>query len=241
MNAAPLAAHGHDDPARSFHTRAANDLFNRLRGAAPRRIALLRQDAASDRTLIETRFPRAPVESLDLAQLDEPASSDEPFDLIHSLGDLEWRPSLRRRLPRLTQRLRPGGWLAAVLPNDLYEPYRALARMVAAEGPWAATLLPVAKTRPFNPTLEGLYATLRPLCITVEIWETTYLCALPNIEAIVDFAREGALAPFLARLDADQRRPYLERYRDELDGAYPPQADGAILVRLPRIFVLAER
>lgn len=241
MNAAPLPANRSNDPARSFHARAANDLFSHLRGAAPRRIALLRQDAASDRTLIETRFPRAPVESLDLAQLDEPASSDEPFDLIHSLGDLEWRPSLRRRLPRLIERLRLGGWLAALLPNDLYEPYRAVARMVAAEGPWAATLLPVAKTRPFNPTLEGLYATLTPLCVTVDVWETTYLCALPNVEAIVDFAREGALAPFLARLDADARQPFLDHYREQVDAAYPPQADGAILVRLPRIFVLAER
>jgi trans-aconitate 2-methyltransferase len=232
-----------DAPVRDLHARAANDLLGRLRGSTPRRIAILKQDEGSERTTLETRFPRAPIESLDLARLDDPiaAPTHEPFDLIHSFRDLDWRPSLRRRLPALIQHLRVGGWLAALFPNDLYEPYREIGRMVAAEGPWAATLLPIAKTRPFNPTMEALYGLLSPLCASIDIWETTYLCRLASVEAIVDFALDGVVSPFLARIDPDARAVFLDRYRAELRIAYPTQPDGGVLMRAPRIFVLAER
>ena len=73
-----------------------------------------------------------------------------------------------------------GGCLAVEFPNDLYEPSRALMRMIAADGPWAKTLLPIAKTRPFNETMEGLYALLSPICAAVDIWEATYLHAMPE-------------------------------------------------------------
>jgi len=144
-------------------------------------------------------------------------------------------------LPKLVQRLAPGGRLAVQFPNNLYEPNRALLRMVAADGPWAKSLLPVAKAQPFNQTMEGLYALLRPICASVDIWETTYLCALDGVEGIVDFMKASGLAPFLAPLDPSAQRKFLDRYAAELARAYPEQSDGAVLMRFPRIFVLAKR
>src|SRR5580693_6944306 len=79
--------------------------------------------------------------------------------------------------------------------EDLYEPTRALMRMIAADGPWAKTLLPIAKTRPFNETMEGLYALLSPICAAVDIWETTYLHAMPDVAAIVEWMEPTRLAP----------------------------------------------
>ena len=43
--------------------------------------------------------------------------------------------------------------LAVQFPNNPYEPNRALMRLVAADGPWAKTLLPVAKSQPFDETM----------------------------------------------------------------------------------------
>jgi trans-aconitate 2-methyltransferase len=62
-----------------------------------------------------------------------------------------------------------GGWLAVQIPNELYEPSRALARMIATDGPWARKLLPIAKTRPFNGSMESLYSLLRPTSASVDI------------------------------------------------------------------------
>jgi trans-aconitate 2-methyltransferase len=226
-----------------YQERPASDILCRIHGEAPRRIADLRSEPRSTKALLARRFPEAEVESLEPSQAEggaSPRSGDE-FDLIHSDVDLELLPSLGRFLPVLLAHLRPAGHLAAHFPNNLYEPNRALARMVAADGPWAKTLLPVAKTRPFNATMEDLYDLLVPLCASVEIWETTYLFALTGVEAIVDFMKASTLAPFLAPLDARSRRQFLERYLAELKQAYPVEPNGAVLLRHPRMFVLAER
>ena len=47
-------------------------------------------------------------------------------------------------------------------------------------------------------------------------------------------------APFLAPLDQTDRREFLNRYAAELGRAYPAQPDGTILMRLRRLFVVAQ-
>ena len=171
---------------------------------------------------------------------ERPFSAGRKFDLICSDGSLEMVPSLSRLLPMLISMVAAGGCLAAEFPNDLYEPSRALMRMVAADGPWAKTLLPIAKTRPFNETMEGLYALLSPICAAIDIWEATYLHAMENIAAIVEWMEATRLAPFLSALDENDRRKFLDRYAAELREAYPPLPNGLVLLRSPQIFVLAQ-
>lgn len=133
-----------------------------------------------------------------------------------------------------------GGCLAAEFPNDLYEPNRALMRMIAADGPWAKTLVPIAKTRPFNETMEGLYALLSPTCVEVDIWETTYLHAMESVAAIVEWMEATRLAPFLSVLNPVDRRKFLDRYAAELNEAYPALPTGGVLLRSRQLFVLAQ-
>ena len=141
-------------------------------------------------------------------------------------------PSLRQLLPNLVTRLSQGGSLVVQVPNNLYEPNRALLRMVAADGPWSKKLLPIAKTRPFNETMEGLYALLSLVCASVDIWETTYLYAVNGVEAIVDLMKAHSLAPFVRPLDESSRRRFLDRYVTELARAYPTATrwQGAVAV-----------
>jgi trans-aconitate 2-methyltransferase len=122
----------------------------------------------------------------------------------------------------------------------LYEPSRALMRMIAADGPWVKTLLPIAKTRPFNETMEGLHALLNPICAALDIWESTYLHAMAGVAAIVEWMEATSLAPFLAPLNEADRRRFLDRYAAELRQAYPALPDGAVLFRSRRLFVLAQ-
>jgi trans-aconitate 2-methyltransferase len=168
-------------------------------------------------------------------------TAEHEFDLICSSGGLELLTSLRRLLACLVRRLRFRGRLALHLPNNLYEPNRVIARMIAADGPWARTLVPVAKTRPFSAAMEELYGLLSPICTSVEIWETTYLYALNGVEAIIDFMKPRSLAPFISPLDPHSRNRFLERLLRELERAYPAQRDGKVLFRFPRTFVLAQR
>ena len=208
--------------------------------------------------LLARQFPDAEIEAIDLSQTgdqvgdrrleqflgrgsrDRFPTGQNKFDLISASGSLDLLPSLPRLLPRLVGMLAAGGGLAVHIPNDLYEPSRALVRMIAADGPWARKLLPIAKTRPFNESMEGLYALLSPICVAVDIWEATYLHVASSVAAIVELMEATSLAPFLAALDDKDRRAFLARYAAELDDAYPRAPDGSVLIRLRRLFVLAE-
>ena len=209
------------------------------------------------RALLARRFPHAEIETFDLSQSIYRAAELGPdrlrhgvasrclskgrkFDLICSNGSLEMAPSLPQLLPELLGMVAAGGCVAAEFPNDLYEPSRALMRMIAADGPWAKTLLPIAKTRPFNETMEDLYAVLGPLCATVDIWEATYLHAMAGVAAIVEWMEATSLAPFLTPLSEADRGKFLDRYAAELRQAYPALPDGEVLFRSRRLFVFAE-
>ena len=206
--------------------------------------------------LLARRFPDADIEAFELSRsiegLAEPLTSphqgtDDPrpsprrkFDLICSSGSPEMAPSLGRLLPMLLGMVAAHGCLAVQYPNDLYEPRRALMRMIAADGPWAKTLLPIAKTRAFNQTMEDLYGLLSPICAAVDIWETTYLDAMASVEAVVKWMEATRLAPFLTALGETDRRKFLDRYTAELRQAYSALPDGRVLLRSRRLFVLAQ-
>ena len=228
--------------------RAALDLLRRIPARAPRRIADVYKGHGSMRALLARRFPDAEIETFDLAQSTDRGQSAGArrltagckFDLVCSNGSLEMVPALRLLLPMLVGMVAAGGCLAVEFPNDLYEPSRALVRMIAADGPWAKTLLPIAKTRPFNETMEGLYALLSPICTAVDIWEATYLHAMESIAAIVEWMEATRLAPFLTALDEADRHKFLDRYAAELSEAYPALPNGLVLLRSPQLFVLAQ-
>jgi trans-aconitate 2-methyltransferase len=244
--------------AREPRLRASQDLISRLPLRAPRRIADVYSGDGSMKALLTRRFPDAEIETFDLSQSGDRLAETRPdrfprqasggrspsprnrFDLIFSNGSLEMLPSLPRLLPLLIGMIAAGGCLAVQIPGDLYEPSRALLRMIAAEGPWATKLLLIAKTRPFNETMEGLYALLSPVCAAVDVWETTYLHVMTGVAAIVEWMKATRLAPFLAPLDEADRRRFLARYAAELGEAYPAEPDGAVLLRSRRLFVLAE-
>jgi trans-aconitate 2-methyltransferase len=217
------------------------DLVRRIGEGPAGRIGVHPTGPGSLEELLHERYPDAEITPLGPSSLRSGSrpSAHRDFDLIVSSGDVEILPSLRQALPRLAALARPGGRLAVQAPNNLYEPYRVLIRMVAADGPWAGTLLPIAKTRPFNESMEDLYAVLDPICDDIEIWETTYLCAMKGIETIVELMKATSLGPFLDPLDSGARKRFLRRYAAELTEAYPLQPHGAALVRFPRIFILA--
>jgi trans-aconitate 2-methyltransferase len=240
-------------------TRPAVDLLSRLPKFAPRRVVDLGCGPGFSTELIAKLFPHAEIvglddsenalqmahallpgihfEKLDIGQW-TPA---EPFDLIFSNGALQWLPNHRHLVPKLLSWVEKGGFLALQIPNNLQEPNRALMRMVAAEGPWAEKLLPIAKSTPSNEAYEDLYAALRPICASMDVWETTYFHPLNGVWSIIAWMKASSLGPFLTPLDANERRGFLRLYADELAREYPVQPDGKVLLRFPRLFIIAQR
>ena len=127
------------------------------------------------------------------------------------------------------------------MPNNIQELSHALMRMVAADGPWAKRLVPIAKTRPLIGALDLYYQLLTPVCSKIDIWQTTYVHPLDGPNDIVDWFEGSGLRPFLEPLSPCEREAFLSRYRAELSAAYPKQPDGKVLLRYPRLFFVAQK
>ena len=64
---------------------------------------------------------------------------------------------------------------------------------------------------------------------------------LESVDDIVKWFEGSGLRPFLDALDAPGKEAFLKRYRQELDQAYPRQSDQKVLLRYPRLFLIARR
>jgi trans-aconitate 2-methyltransferase len=160
-------------------------------------------------------------------------------DLIFANAALQWLPDHHELIPRLMSFLAEGGCLAIQMPDNRQEPSHALMRMVAADGPWADRLVPVAKTRGLIGIYSDYHQWLRPLSSRVEIWQTTYVHPLPGVGAVVDWFRGSGLRPFLNLLDECEREQFIARYMEGLAEAYPAESGGELLFLYPRLFVTA--
>jgi len=240
-------------------TQAARDLLGRLPALTPRSIVDLGCGPGNSTALLSLHFLGASILGLDnsdnmlaAARMRLPAATfvkqdlnewapAEPVDLIFANSTLHFATDHEVLLPRLLSFLAPGGVLAVQIPNVMQDAAHALMRMVAADGPWADRLVPVAKTRAIIGTLDDYYACLTRASSNVELWQTTYVHPLAGADAIVDWFVGSSLRPFLEELRDDEIEPFLTQYKRELEAAYAPQHDGKVLLLYSRLFFVAQR
>lgn len=240
-------------------TRAARDLLARIPFCETRRVydlgcgpgnsteLLLRAFAGaevigvdkSDNMLAvaRARVPAAHFVKADIVDWRPPA----PADVIFANATLHFLPDHRRIIHELLDALAPGGRLAVQMPDNTHEPSHAAMRMVAADGPWAERLLPVAKSLTVLGQATEYYDLFAPFCRSVDIWQTVYLHPLDGPQDVVDWFEGSGLRPFLDLLDAEEAAEFLTRYRARLADAYPARANGKALLRYPRMFLLLQK
>ncbi len=160
-------------------------------------------------------------------------------DLLFANAVFQWVPGHLKQLQRLLGRLPEGGVLAAQIPDSLEEPAHLLMREVAREGPWSKQLSEKARLRDEVPEPGGYYDALSPLCRHLDIWHTIYNHPLPDATGVVEWVKGSALRPIMEMLETAERKQYLAAYTARVAAAYKPQADGKVLFRFPRIFIVA--
>jgi trans-aconitate 2-methyltransferase len=196
-------------------------------------------DSSSD--MIEAARRRLP--HLNFAVEDLQAWQDAgPFDVILANAVLQWVAHHEALLPALIAKLAPGGALAVQMPDNLDEPAHRLMREVAADGPWAAKLAASSAARAPLLNAARYYELLRPLCSKLDLWRTTYYHFLSGgAPALVEWFKGSGLRPFLEPLNAGERSAFLDQYTAAIARAYPPVADGSVLLPFPRVFLTAIR
>jgi len=241
-------------------TRPVRDLLAAVPGGDPARVIDLGCGPGNSTEILAERYPNAEISGLDNSQdMVEAARKRMPgvrfevadlaswpaagtYGVILSNAVLHWVPDHAGLLPRLAGYLDEGGSLAVQMPDNLEEPAHVLMRETAASGPWAAKLARAAEAQTARGTVDWYYGVLRPHCRRVDIWRTTYHHVLTGgPDSVVEWFKGSGLGPFLGPLDDGERAAYLERYRAGVAVAYPVQADGAVLLPFPRLFIVATR
>ena len=240
-------------------TRAARDLLFQLPPFDPPIVYDLGCGPGNSTELLAQAFPNAQIVGVDsseemlaaarervrgatfVAQHVEDWGPSAKAGLIFANAVLQFVPDHQALMPRLASYLLEGGWLAVQMPRNIHEVSHALMRMVAADGPWADRLVPIAKTRPVIGSAEDYYHLLAPSSAQFEIWETNYVHPLDGPKGIVEWFEGSALRPFLDPLSPAERKAFLTRYERELSAAYSTQPNGKVLLRYPRLFFIAQR
>jgi trans-aconitate 2-methyltransferase len=159
--------------------------------------------------------------------------------LVFANAIYQWVPNHLEVLPRVFEAMGEGGVLAVQMPDNPNEPSHRLMREVAAAGPWAPRLADAARAPLAAPRVY--YDALKPYARDLDIWHTIYNHVLEDVDAVVEWVRSTGLKPFLDPLTEEERAQFLAAYRAGIAGAYPPAADGKVLLRFPRFFIVAVR
>ena len=237
-------------------SRPAAELLARVPLAEPRRMVDIGCGPGNSTELLLARYPGAAVVGLDsspemlaaaqkrlptVAFVEADATAwtpDPPVDLLYSNATFQWVRGHRDVARRLLATLPSGGVLALQMPDNLAEPTHRLMQDVALEGPWRQKFAAPIEREEIPPA-AAYYDLLRPLAANVDIWTTIYNHPLADAAAILEWVRGTGLRPYLARLTPDEEGAYLADYLARLREAYPPLVDGRVLLRFPRLFIVA--
>ena len=240
-------------------TRPPRDLLAQVPLQDPRRVIDLGCGPGNSTELLIARYPKAEVTGLDsspdmlrqararlpdrvFVEGDLATWSPPPgTDVLFANAVFQWVPDHPAVLRRLLEALPQGGALAVQMPDNTNEPALALMREVASAGPWAQTLSLAAAARDDLPTVADYYDLLRPASTHLDIWHTVYNHVMAGPQGVVEWFKGSALRPFLSPLDEGMRTGFIAEYGARIAKAYPARFDGKVLLRFPRLFIVAVR
>jgi trans-aconitate 2-methyltransferase len=139
------------------------------------------------------------------------------------------------------------------MPDNYHEPSHASMRATALmEGmPWSGEFAGARigdladEARPdIDPieSTETFYDALVPQAESVDVWKTTYMHVLAGPAAIVDWVRSTGLQPYVNMIrDEEAKKAFLKEYEKKIAECYSSMADGKVLLKYPRFFVVAVR
>lgn len=240
-------------------TRPAADLLAHVPLESARRVVDMGCGPGNSTELLAARFPEAAVMGVDSspemlaaarARLPGLAFEQadlttwmprEPVDLLYANAVFQWVPDHLAVLVRLMGALAPGGVLAVQMPDNLGEPSHRAMHATAETGPWAERIRAAGIGRERLPPVEAYYDALKPFATRVDLWHTHYQHPLAGVPAIVAWLKSTGLRPYLAPLTDEEKPVFLADYARRLEDHYRPRVDGTVLLRFPRLFIVAVR
>lgn len=163
----------------------------------------------------------------------------EPAALLFANAVFQWVPDHVAVLPRLMDALVPGGVLAVQMPDNRGEPNHTEMDATTEDPRWARFFAGSHPRRPPLPPTSVYFNALAPMARRVDIWHTIYNHPMADAAAIVEWVKGTGIRPYLAKLPTNEQEGFLQAYRRRLEAAYPRTGDGRVLLRFPRLFMVA--
>jgi trans-aconitate 2-methyltransferase len=240
-------------------TRPARDLLAQIPIADARKVVDIGCGPGNSTELLIKRWPQASVTGIDtsadmLRQARERLPGHtfieanvahwvprENTDVLFANAVFQWVPNHLRQLQRLLGALPAGGVLAVQMPDNVDEPTHVLMREVAHLEHFRHKLPETVRVRDGLATPGAYYDALKPLCGRLDIWHTIYNHVMDDATGIVEWVKGTGLRPFVDPLEPPERRQFIADYTALIAASYLPQSDGKVLLRFPRIFIVAVR
>ena len=209
------------------------ELTNRLAGLLPGS-QVLGIDSSPDMLAKTQAFKGANVDF----QLKNIQEIEDAWDLIFSNAAIQWIGDHQTLVPHLFSHLNPGGQLVVQLPSNHNHPAHRIIVETASEQPFQRALngwLRHSPVLPVDAYAEMLFAAAGQDLI---VFEKVYPHVLENSNAVADWSAGTALLPYMERLDAELREPFMQRYRQKLRQHWP---DSPVFYGFRRILFSATR
>ena len=238
------------------------DLLSRVPAETPRVVVDLGCGPGNLTALLADRWPGAAVSGIDSSPEMIDAASDivgitwevgdlrewarpdplalrAPVDVLVSNATLQWVPEHLELLPRLLDRVAPGGWFAFQVPGNFDEPSHTTRTELASREPYAEHVRDARVPLSHSPTVYA--RVLLDLGCEVDAWETTYLHVLTGEDPVFTWVSGTGARPTLQALPDDLRVDFEAEFRALLREAYPADASGRVILPFRRIFVVARK
>lgn len=248
-------------------TRPVRDLVSNIALQSPKRIIDLGCGPGNSSAVLASRWPNAQITGIDASpNMLQKARANLP-GITFELGDLHtFQPGAgadllfsnavfhwfrrEQRIPtilRLLESQNSGGVLAFQVPDNYAEPsHKAMREVARQKGPWKAYFdaIPVNQRPDLDPieTAAEWYNALMPACEKIDIWHSLYQHVMRSPNSIVEWVKGSGLMPFLNVLPSQEvKDAFSKAYEQRLGQVYPKLEDGKVLLRYPRLFIVATR
>ena len=161
------------------------------------------------------------------------------YDVIFSNACLQWIPDHKNFIPKLMDKLNPGGVLAVQMPMNGREPLFKTLDDVVKDPKWNFDSLNIEANGTLEP--DEYFDILYGCSEKFDIWETVYYHNMPNIQAMIEWVKGTRLRPYLGALDRESAEELEAEIASRASSLYRRQANGEIIFRFRRFFFTAEK
>lgn len=239
-------------------TQPSADLISRLYECEPKRVLDLGCGPGNSTHNLAVRFPESEIIGVDFSEdmlvkarqsyprlnfvrgciPDDLPKLDGKFDLIFSNACIQWIPDHAALIPAMFDKLADGGILAVQIPYIQKALFYRLLNLLVNSGHWKK-LSVIHNFHNLMP--EEYYDLLGRLSKDFNIWETTYYHTVSSPDGVIEWYKGSGLRPYLDMLSDGERPQFLADLEEIISENFPARENGAIILKMPRIFFTARK